>query len=315
MYHPYFRGKQNELITIRESASLLKYSNFVPIIEPVKDSLGALHKTLATIRDEELSAIVIVNPYYGDHAKDGKTISTLLAKEYTNCPGISAGILLKENTTIDEAVACCDAHAGHGLALIHAGFSDGKGLAARLGTRLTAIQNVFFDGRSSKLYQRHFTGDRRVLIRDGFEQRRGRDYPDVEFFSDLHATFKDEGMSGFGDFLIVGDNYSDSGGPAYTVAIHLTFIDYDKDDEMHIHHFKSDRQDTPTNPAGKFAEALAKLVQTLNSNTNKIFESRAIGEFRQLHARGHFPGLGYVKKLSMNHHIETLAHYFNPAAL
>jgi hypothetical protein len=29
-----------------------------------------------------------------------------------------------------------------------------------------------------------------------------------------------------------------------------------------------------------------------------------------LHADGHFPGLGYVKKLSMSHHIETLAHYF-----
>ena len=30
-------------------------------------------------------------------------------------------------------------------------------------------------------------------------------------------------MDGFGDFLIVGDDYSDTGGPAYAVAIHLTF--------------------------------------------------------------------------------------------
>jgi hypothetical protein len=38
-------------------------------------------------------------------------------------------------------------------------------------------------------------------------------------------------------------------------------------------------------------------------------ESDAVEEFRWLHEKRHFPGLGYVKKLSMNHHIETLADY------
>jgi hypothetical protein len=93
----------------------------------------------------------------------------------------------------------------------------------------------------------------------------------------------------------------------------LTFIDSDKDDEMHIYHFKSDRQDTPTDPAGKFSEALNKLINKLNAPGNKIFESTAIAEFRQLHARRHFPGLGYLKKLSMKHHIETLSNYFEIA--
>jgi hypothetical protein len=314
MYHPYFRGKQYELITIRESAGLMKASNFTPIIEPVKQSLGALQKTITAVREVAGTAIVIVNPFHGDHAEDGKSISTLLAKECADCPNVSAGILLKESTTVDEIVACCDAHEGHKLSLIHAGFGEGRDLAGRLGDRIAAMQHVFFDGRSSKLYQKHFKGNKRILIRDGFERRRGKDHPDIEFFSDLHATFPDEGMSGFGDFLIVGDDYSESGGPAYTVAIHITFIDGDKDDEMHIHHFKSDRQDTPTDPAGKFAEALVKLIHTLDSPNSKIFQSQAIAEFRQLHTRGHFPGLGYVKKLSMNHHIETLANYFHPAA-
>ena len=133
----------------------------------------------------------------------------------------------------------------------------------------------------------------------------------MEFFSDLHATFKDEGMNGFGDFLVVGDGYTEAGGPAYAIAIHLTFIDRDRDGEMHIHHFKSDRQDTPTDPAGKFAEALAKLIQALDSPENKIFDSSSVKEFRDLFQRKHFPGLGHVKKLSLNHHIETLADYFS----
>ena len=117
-------------------------------------------------------------------------------------------------------------------------------------------------------------------------------------------------MDGFGDFLIVGDDYSESGGPAYTVVIHLTFIDPDKDNAMFIHHFKSKRRDTPTDPAGKFKEALDVMMKELNRPTSHILETSAVKEFRELHAKKHFPGLGYVKKLSMKHHIETLANYF-----
>jgi hypothetical protein len=91
----------------------------------------------------------------------------------------------------------------------------------------------------------------------------------------------------------------------------LTFIDPDKDDAMFIYHFVSKTRDTPTDPAGKFAEALDKLITKLDSGTSMLFETSAISEFRELHARGHFPGLGYVKKLSMKHHIETLANYFS----
>src|SRR3981081_3429496 len=85
-------------------------------------------------------------------------------------------------------------------------------------------------------------------------RRRNRDHPSVELFSDLHVTFEEEGMNGFGDFLIVGDDYSESGGPAYAVAIHLTFIDPSKDNAMFIYHFVSKSKDTPTDPAGKFGE-------------------------------------------------------------
>lgn len=44
MYHPYFRGKQYELITTRENAERLAKASFLPIIEPVRESLGGLQK-------------------------------------------------------------------------------------------------------------------------------------------------------------------------------------------------------------------------------------------------------------------------------
>lgn len=37
MYYPYFRGKQYELITIRENAQRMADSTFVPVIEPVSE--------------------------------------------------------------------------------------------------------------------------------------------------------------------------------------------------------------------------------------------------------------------------------------
>jgi hypothetical protein len=310
MYHPYFRGKQYELITIRETAPLLAASEFRPIIEPVREALSGLHKALDAVVEASGRAIVIVNPHHGDLSGDGDSLTELLKDKFLNLPGIVAGILLKHDMTPEDAIKSYKAHADHTPAFVHAGFADAKGLAAKLGKPTQNQCHIFSDRFCGKLYQKHFKGAHRVLLKDGFDKKRNRDYEPVEPFSDLHATFLDEGMDGFGDFLIVGDEYSESGGPAYAVAIHLTFIDPDQDDAMMVYHFVSERQDTPKDPAGKFAEALAKMIKTLNAKGSKVLETEAVQEFRALHKQGHFPGLGYVKKLSMNHHIETLANYF-----
>ncbi|HEY6342310.1 MAG TPA: sce7725 family protein [Bryobacteraceae bacterium] len=314
MYHPYFRGKQYELITIREMAPLLKEAGFRPIIEPVKEPLGRLEKALDAVVEVDGRAIVIVNPHHGEMSGGGTPVTKLLKGKFLDLPGISAGILLKQNTTVDEAMKCYAVHAAHAPVFIHAGFGEAKGLAHRLAQPTPQQCHVFIDRFCGKLYQKHFKGAERVLLKDGFQRKRNRDYALVEPFSDLHATYSDEGMDGFGDFLIVGDDYFEAGGPAYAVTIHLTFIDPDQDDSMLIYHFKSERQDTPTDPAGKFAEALTEMMETLNAPGSKVLETTAVQEFRALYKDGHFPGLGYVKKLSMNHHIETLAHYFNNAA-
>jgi hypothetical protein len=310
-YHPYFRGKQYELITVRENASLIADSGFVPIIEPVKEALSGLERMLEAVCTAKGKVVVIVNPHHGDHSDDGTNISALLQSKFLKNKNISAGILLEEDTTVKVALDCLARHKTHDVTLVHAGFTDGKALAEGVGADLPKLRQVFFEPYCGKLYRKHFAGCERILLRDGFERRRNRDYPEMELFSDLHVTYSEEGMDGFGDFLIVGDDYSESGGPAYAVAIHLTFIDPDKDDAMFIYHFVSERQDTPTDPAGKFAEALDVMIKKINKTTSKVLESTAVKEFRELHAKKHYPGLGYIKKLSMQHHIETLAAYFD----
>jgi len=71
-------------------------------------------------------------------------------------------------------------------------------------------------------------------------------------------------MDDFGDFLIAGDEFSEGGGPAYAVALHLTLIDEEEDEDMFVKHYISDRTNTPDDPAGKFLEALAKVVEDVN---------------------------------------------------
>lgn len=313
MYHPYFRGKQYELITVRELAAALKVADFCPIIEPVRESLSGLDKALQSVVDADGRAIVIVNPYHGDLSDAGKPLTKLLKDKFLETPNISVGILLNQGMKLEQAMEIYKEHAAHTPVLIHSGFSEAKNLSEKLGKQTKKQCHVFLEEFCGKLYQKHFKDAKRVLVRDGFRRMRGKVYEDVEPFSDLHATFEDESMEGFGDFLIVGDEYNESGGPAYTVVIHLTFIDPDQDNSMLIYHFKSDRQDTPTDPAGKFAEALDKMIEVLNGPKSKILETSAVKEFRTLHKQGHFPGLGYVKKLSMTHHVETLANYFKTA--
>jgi len=310
MYYPYFRGKQFELISIRDNAPLMAASNFAPIIEPVREALSGLERSIKAVCEANGRAIVIVNPYHGDHRENGAGITDFI-REYIDSPSIGAGILLRQDMGIAEAMQLCERHHQHQLNFIHAGFTHGKELAQELGERLTTTRQIFNESHCQKTYRKHFIGSERILLRDGFKRRRNRDYPPVELFSDLNVTFEEEGMNAFGDFSIVGDDYSESGGPAYAVAIHLTFIDPDQDDAMFIYHFVSTSQDTPTDPAGKFAEALDKLIAKLESGNSKLYETDALKELRLLHAKRHFPGLGYLKKISLNHHIETMAQFFS----
>jgi hypothetical protein len=77
---------------------------------------------------------------------------------------------------------------------------------------------------------------------------------------------------------------------------------------MFIKHYVSDRTNSPVDPGGKFLEALDKLIEDLNANY-KLLPTRATEEYKKLHDRKHFPGLGMVKKLSMQHHVELMADY------
>lgn len=306
MYYPFFRGKQFELLAIRESAKVIADAGFTPIIEPVRQTLSGLQRSLKELVDQGATAAVIINPRHGDHRNGGDHLAADLRENYGDNDAIAPAILLTSAMGLEEALAKIAPYEDRSLTFVHAGFTDGKGLAANLPPG--DFTHVFLDARNT-LYRRPFKGGIRILVEDGFERKKNADYGPIDRFSDLHVTFDELGGDGYGDFLTIGDHYAEGGGPAYAVAIHLTFIDPEQDDAMFVYHFVSDSNDTPVDPAGKFAQALDKLIREVDREGSKVLSTSAVQEFRDLHARRHFPGLGVVKKLSIKHHLETLADF------
>jgi len=304
MYYPYLRGRQFELIAVRENATRMA-DLIVPIIEPVKSSTRSLRRAVEALIEAEQRFIIVANPTVGEFKEDPRSLTAELTENYlTAYDNWSVGWVVQESTTEDEIQSAFDLR--EKVAIIHGGFPRGGELAEMFARSPGATHHVFLE-ETSKLYRRHFMDGVRILIRDGFDAKpRNIDYPDVEHFSDLHVTFGDEGMHGFGDYLIVGDGFSEGGGPAYAIAVHLTYVDADEDNDMFVAHYKSDRYVSPADPGGKFAEALAKLVVHVTREDTPVLQTDAVREFIQLHESGHYPGLGYAKKISMQHHIELM---------
>ena len=54
---------------------------------------------------------------------------------------------------------------------------------------------------------------------------------------------------------------------------------------------------------------IKKLVEEIKKPKSLIYKSNACYEYLELFKKSHYPGLGYVKKLSMQHHIELIADF------
>jgi len=312
MYYPYLRGKQFELILLRDNVDILVNNNIHPIIEPVREDFKALERALKIIEEKGVEYTLILNPISGEIPVRRENILDFIANSDINFHNIAFGYILNSESNIDDLIMLLNHFDNKNFSLIHYGYPNSKTIANSIENFTSVKRHIFIDGYAGKLYQRHFKKDGidRILIRDGYKpQKKNADYPESEHFSDLHITYTDEGMNGFGDFLIVGDDYSETGGPAYAVAIHLTYLNEEED--MFIYHFLSVRKDSPTDPGGKFLEALKKLIEMGEEPNSFIFKSQAYFEFRELFDKQHYPGLGYVKKLSMQHHTELIIDFLN----
>ena len=309
MYYPILRGRQNELLAIKELCEReLLSSKIIPIIEPVKLS-STLVNTIDLLNQLDHQCVVIRNPKVGSFLTDAKNKKN---EKYLN--------RLRDVVDADNS--------------IFRGFIIDSNTERVINTWRQQVQSddsivaLCFDPDSIKYYQAAKIEEsdirvvvpyspafrrikkQRIMVDDKFNKKpRNSDYldEDDEFFSSDHLfLYENNEYIGFSDYSVIGEQFFEVGFAPYAVAIHIVY--FDSESNLRIHHFVSDNNDDITDPAGKFYEALEKLV-----NWNQIQELDTVGikKFEEIYESQTYPGLGVVKKLSIMHHLELLGHFLD----
>ena len=142
----------------------------------------------------------------------------------------------------------------------------------------------------------------KILVRDGFNAcGRNADYPARSAFDDIVFQYAARQFDALGDFCAIGDQYSDTGGPARAVALHLT---EGNGRTLVMNHFVSDDSDldAPT----MYLQAVRKLATYLSRNPRPGMNTNGVRMFIQSNADQLYPGLGMAKRWSTMHHVEVV---------
>lgn len=310
MYQPYIRGKQFELIGIRELIPNVLIENkdkISPIIEPVKDS-STLKTTIKSLVENNINFTLIINPQVGTFT-DTDRILTILKENVVGYTNFQIGIIFHSKINYQALMSFLKTHhlTEIPLSLIHNTIFDNINdvINMYLEEGFSIKYNVVNLSLTSRRYFRNFEKNTWVELNDYFNaQTKNSDYLKIEEsnFSEEHLYYQDEGFIGFSDYLSIGEEYSESGFLPFAVAIHLSYKD--TLNRIKIRHFVSDSNDDNSDIGGKFAEALEKLIKWCDETQ---YDSIAIPIFREYYVKGHFPGLGTLKKLSLMNHIDLVS--------
>ena len=306
MYFPYLRGRQYELLALRELVEKDAISKkVIPIIEPVKLS-ATLLKTMDAFIKNNRQMIVICNPAVGNFVTDMKTddknqeqfLSLLKSEE------IIKGHIMKKMSAqfIDIWKDKMGVNKEDWVVLNNKRefVDEYSNIFAEQPPKFVLIPD------ESNFRRKTREGNNRVLLADRFNKLdRNSDYSknEDEFYSDDHLYYDIDGYRGFSDYSIIGNDYLESGFAPYAVAIHIIYLK--KDDSLWVHHFVSDSNDDIQNPAKKFYEAVSKLADWCE--IDHIDLTIGLKTFIEHYHNQTYPGLGSVKKLSLMHHIELLS--------
>ncbi len=301
MYFPYFRGRQYELLALKELADRnLITSSVVPVIEPVK-LIPALSNSLTAFNNANLPIGLILNPNVGDLTEEAETINQLSEK-------IPADSFIIPSILLNESSNAVIQH------LSQKGISKDNTLVILNNQDYLSIYQSIFQDVVPKYTLcpdegafRRYISQNRILLMNRFNKRsRNADYPPDELFSEDHLFYAYDHYSGFGDYSIVGDDYIESGFAPYAVAIHIVY--FTPDDKLRIRHFVSESNDDISDVAGKFYEAVTKLFQWYQEGHQRQLTTglQTLLNHYQNHT---YPGLPTLKKLSIMHHLELMSKY------
>lgn len=311
MYYPYLRGKQFELIALRELAREIPNNNkLCPIIEPVKANFNSLNTAVREMNSNNEQFALIINPTDGDFRE--RKVDVLDNMEELSDAQWTPALLYSNK---------CDAlmniieskHIDNVCVIFKNGidFDQDSELETFLSSEL--ITSVVISNADTRVSKRKLQQMHKNIVRldDNFhERKRNVDYKDVqeEQFTEEPFYYQEDGFAGFSDYTTLSKEYTEGGMLPYAVAIHLT---YKPEQAMvYIRHFVSDSNYDQSNIQGKFAEAARKAVAFFNENPT-LYRGSAIDELENYIKVGKYPGLGVIKKISIKHHLQLITNILN----
>lgn len=297
MYFPYLRGRQSELLALRELIEKdLIGANVIPVIEITQFSSTFL-KTLNVYLENNRRVAVIMNSKI---TNSENMFDTCIGDKLQETNIIKAYLV---NSNLENEISRDLDYKD--LLIINKDKDSETYFLDIFKNDYPMYSFIPYESRALK----RFIPRNKILFEDKFKKRkRNSDYIKKidEFFSDDHIYFENENFKGFSDYSVIGEEYVEGGFAPYAVAIHIVY--FDKNKELRIRHFVSDSNNDINNPAGKFKEAVKKLSEwiddeELNSNFRCTY---ALNKFKEYYKLGKFPGLATIKKLSIMHHIELM---------
>ena len=302
MYFPYLRGRQYELLALKELAQKkLIDKTVIPVIEPIKKS-STFDSTIKAFNGANLPLALIFNPTVGGFA------GIDFSKAFPSIPkNIIPSIISQGN--MDKVIISLEKIGVHKKELL---------VVLNDYDYLDAYKTLFSDDKPQyTLFPderaiRRVVGTGKVIFDDKFKkQDKNADYAnnDDEFFSEEHLFFSEEGNVCFEYYSIIGNHYDESGFAPQAVAIHIVYFANDK--KLRIHHFVSDSKIGIEDVAGKFYEAVIKLSKWYKIQGDPKQKTFALSILLDYADRGYYPGLPTIKKLSIMHHLELMSKYLN----
>ena len=303
-YFPFLRGKQNELLALRDvAADIVRNGNVIPILEPV-NSNRTTFKSIGQFKEESMPFLFICNPIHGNFSDDAKKLDRdVISKELSDYDNWIPALYVDGESTLQELETFTEAYDEYEQTLIYYGMPQQSAVRSRI-DNAGVDYHVFINNRVENDYIESIPVNNRVKIVDSFRRQvRNAEYPSREFFTDLNTAAGNRNDVAFGDFSIVGDYYVDKGGPAHAVALHHICFG-EKSHSLYIRHFISDRTKTAVDTPGKIIEAVNHLVEALDdlqpNGTDACREYRTMSEDQES------PSLGYMKRLAIKHHLEVI---------
>jgi len=301
VYYPYLRGKQYELIALRELVQRkLINDKIIPVIEPVKASPSLMNFMEAYVDAGKCFGFV-QNPEYGTFLKEIENNNyKQLRKRYLS---------IVQNDSFYIPLFILNKNMGKFKLSSLKQKSIGLCIDVDIKDNIRDFTEKYNIGEfmipDERIFKREIKGEK-ILLSDNFKkQLRNVDYlkNKDEFFSEDHLYYKEERFKGFSDYTIIGKEYTESGFAPYAVAIHIIY--FDSEEKLRVHHFVSKSNEDNADTPGKLKEALEKLI-----NSKLIDKTTyAYSEFKKFYENNIYSGLGVIKKLSIMHHVEIMAKY------